>query len=369
VSLSQREPPQPLQRPSKRAEERGVLVQDPAFAHALLLSLRSGLIAVDADGRVAAISAEAARLLGVTPRLGEPVASLLAAQPEVFAQLEAARLGRPAPRSELTLRGPEGEVRTIGYTALPVANGGAAILFRDLTPIERESEQSRLTARLAALGQMAAGLAHEIRNPLASIELLAGLIAREAGAPGVKDLASEISREVGAIEAIVEACLAWVKPEPVQRAPLDLAALVDDALRRALGRAPFAGEVARELDARASGSGDYAMLRSALENLIVNAVQAMSAHERGAPHALAVRVSPLAGERGFALSVEDSGPGVSAELRERIFFPFFTTRANGSGIGLAWVQKAVAAHGGSVSVADRAGGGARFTLHVPEPAS
>ena len=346
-----------------------MLVHDPAFAHALLLSLRTGLIAVDGDGRVAAISAEAARLLSVPSRLGEPVASVLAAQPEVLAQLEAARLGRPAPRSELTLVGPGGELHTIGYTALPVANGGAAVLFRDLTPIERESEQSRLTARLAALGQMAAGLAHEIRNPLASIELLSGLIAREAGGPsGLKDLAGEISREVRAIEATVEACLAWVKPEPVLRAPLELAALVDDALRRALGRAPFAADVARELDPRASGSGDHAMLRAALENLVVNAVQAMSAHERSGPHALAVRVSPLAGARGFAISVEDTGPGVSAELRERIFFPFFTTRASGSGIGLAWVQKAAAAHGGSVSVADRPGGGARFTLYIPEPA-
>ena len=344
-----------------------MLVHDPEFAHALLLSLRSGVIAVDGSGHIAAISAEAARLLGVPARLGEPAASLLATQPEVFAQLEAARLGRPAPRAELTLRGSGGELHTIGYTAVPVANGGAAILFRDLTPIERESEQSRLTARLAALGQMAAGLAHEIRNPLASIELLAGLVARETGDPGaLKELAGEISREVSAIEASVEACLAWVKPEPLQRAPLDLAALVEEALRRALGRAPFAGELAREIDERASGSGDHAMLRAALENLVVNAVQAMSAHARSTPHALAVRVSPLAGAGGFAVSVEDTGPGVSPELRERIFFPFFTTRASGSGIGLAWVQKAVAAHGGSVTVADRPGGGARFTLYVPE---
>jgi signal transduction histidine kinase len=345
-----------------------VLVQDPAFAHALLLSLRTGLVAVDAGGRIAAISAEAARLLGVSPRLGVPVAEALAAHPEVLAQLEAARAGRPAPRAELSVRGPGGEAHTIGYTALPVAAGGAAILFRDLTPIERQSEQVRLTARLAALGQMAAGLAHEIRNPLASIELLAGLVAREAGAaPATKELAEEISREVHAIERTVEACLTWVKPAPAQRAPLAIAALVDDALRRALARTPFAGELVREIDARATGSGDHALLRSALENLVVNAVQAMSAHARPA-HRLVVRAAPLAGG-GFSLDVEDTGPGVSAELRERIFFPFFTTRANGSGIGLAWVQKAVAAHGGSVAVADTPGGGARFTLHVPPEAN
>jgi signal transduction histidine kinase len=342
-----------------------VLVRDPAFAHALLLSLRSGLIAVDGAGRVAAISAEAARLLGVAPGIGERAAEVLAGQPEVLAQLEAARAGRAAPRAELSLRAPGGESHTIGFTALPVASDGAAILFRDLTPIEQQSEQDRLTARLAALGQMAAGLAHEIRNPLASIELLAALAAREPGAsPGLKELAEEISREVHAIEATVEACLTWVKPAPAQRAALDLGALVDEALRRALTRTPFAGEVERAVDARAAGAGDAALLRAALENLIVNAVQAMGAHPRAEGHALRVRAAPLAGG-GFALSVEDTGPGVSVELRERIFFPFFTTRAKGSGMGLAWVQKAVAAHGGSVSVADTPTGGARFTLHVP----
>ncbi len=342
-----------------------MLVQDAAFAHALLLSLRSGVVAVDGGGRVAAISLDAARLLGVPARLGEPAAVLLAGQPEVLAQLEAARAGRPAPRAELTLRGPGGETRTIGFTALPVASGGAAMLFRDLTPLERQSEQERLTGRLAALGQMAAGLAHEIRNPLASIELLAGLVAREAnGQPALKEFAEEISREVHAIESTVEACLAWVRPEPAQRVPLDLATLVDDALRRALARAPFAGAVHRHVDARARGTGDAALLRSALENLLVNAVQAMGAVARPSGHALSVHAAPTA-DGGFSLGVEDTGPGVSPELRERIFFPFFTTRANGSGIGLAWVQKAVAAHGGSVSVADRSGGGARFTLFVP----
>jgi signal transduction histidine kinase len=316
---------------------------------------------------VAAISAEAARLLGVEARLGAPAAEALAAQPEVLAQLEAVRLGRAAPRAELMLRGPGGETHTIGYATLPVVPGGAAILFRDLTPIEQQSEQERLTARLAALGQMAAGLAHEIRNPLASIELLAGLVAREPDASAAqKDLASEISREVQAIEATVEACLAWVKPGPAQRAPLDVAALVDEALRRALARVPFAGEVVRALDARASGAGDAALLRAAFENVIVNALQAMAGHAR-ASHRLMLRIEPLAGG-GFALSVDDTGPGVSPELRERIFFPFFTTRAQGSGIGLAWVQKAVAAHGGSVSVSDSNGGGARFVLHVPAEA-
>jgi signal transduction histidine kinase len=345
----------------------GVLVRDSAFAHALLLSLRSGLVAVDASGRVAAISAEAARLLGITPRLGMPVAEALAGQPEVLAQLEAARAGRGAPRAEISLRDAAGEARTIGFTALPVAAGSAAILFRDLTPIEQQGEQERLQGRLAALGQMAAGLAHEIRNPLASIELLAGLVAREAGErAALKDLAAEISREVHAIAATVETCLAWVRPEPAQRAPLDLGLLADDALRRALARAPFTGEVARDVDPRASGSGDAGLLRSALENLLVNAVQAMNAHARSGGHRLALRVSPLAGGGGFTLEVEDTGPGVSAELRERIFFPFFTTRPAGSGIGLAWVQKAAAAHGGSVSVSDCSGGGARFTLHVPD---
>ncbi len=344
-----------------------MLVQDSAFAHALLVSVRSGVIAVDGAGAIAALSAEGARLLGIPSRLGEPASQALAGQPEVLAQLEAARRGQAAARAELALRGPAGASRTIGFSTLAVAGGGAAMFFRDLTPIERHSEQERLRSRLAALGQMAAGLAHELRNPLAAIELLAGLIGRAAvDDPEQKRLASEISTEVQSLAATIDACLTWVRPEPAQRAPFDPALLIAEALRRARARLPFEGEVEIDVDPRAEAVGDFVQLRGALENLVANALQAMAAHPRAEGHRLALRAAPLeSGERGLSLFVCDTGPGVSTELRERIFFPFFTTRAGGSGIGLAWVQKVAAGHGGSVGLTDRPGGGACFSLHVP----
>jgi signal transduction histidine kinase len=349
------------------ADEERVLVKDSAFAHALLLSLRSGLMAVDGGGRVAAISAEGAKLLGVAPRLGEPVEVVLAEQPEVLAQLTAARAGRAAPRAELTLRGASGALQTIGFTTLPVVGGGAAILFRDLTPLERQSEQERLHGRLAALGQMAAGLAHELRNPLAAIELLAGLLARAGiGEAEQKELAEEISNEVRGLAATVDACLAWVRPEPAQRsAALDVAALLADALRRARAQTPFAGDVALDVEPGLRVDGDGAQLRAALENLIVNAIQAMASAATAREPRIEVRASAWQGGGGVTLSVSDTGPGVSPELRERIFFPFFTTRVGGSGIGLAWVQKVAASHGGSVGVTERPGGGACFAIHLP----
>ncbi len=342
-----------------------MLVQDAAFAHALVLSLRSGLIAVDGAGRIAALSAEGARLLGIEAQLGEPVERALATQPALLAQLAAARGGRLAPRVELTLQDARGEPRTIGFTALPVSGGGAALLFRDLTPIERQGEQERLRARLAGLGQMAAGLAHELRNPLASIELLAGLLKRELGErPEVLELVEEISHEVQTLSATVDTCLAWVRPGVAECAEFSPAELFAETLRRARARVPFAGAVVVQVDPSARGSGDFAQLRSALENLVVNALQAMASHARPEGHRLELRA--LAREpEGLSLLVCDSGPGVPLELRERIFFPFFTTRSGGSGIGLALVQKVAASHGGSVGVSDGAAGGACFALHLP----
>jgi signal transduction histidine kinase len=342
-----------------------VLVQDAAFAHALVLSLRSGLLAVDGAGRIAALSADGARLLGIPARLGDPVETALAAHPAVLAQLAAARGGRLSPRAELSLQDERGEPRTIGFTALPVSGGGAAMLFRDLTPIERQGEQERLRARLAGLGQMAAGLAHELRNPLASIELLAGLLKRDLGSdPGALELIEEISQEVQTLAATVDACLAWVRPGVAECADFDPRELFAEALRRARARVPFDGDVLVSVEPHVRGAGDAAQLQSALENLIVNALQAMAAYPRAAPHRLELRALP--GEpTGLSLLVCDSGPGVSLELRERIFFPFFTTRSGGSGIGLALVQKVAASHGGSVGVSERTGGGACFALHLP----
>ena len=356
------------------------MATDPTeFAGWLVGSLRTGLLAADALGCVTLVSPEAARVLGLgEPRrlVGRAVADVLATQPALCAVLAEGLRGRELPsRAELELAVPgSGESRPIGFTLVTVrdASGtprGAALLFRDLTPFERHDEQERLRDRLAALGQMAAGLAHEIRNPLASIQVLVELLKRGLGdRPDELGLVEEVLGELEALTRIVNGSLAFVRPHAATRAPVQLSELVDEAVRRARARVPFQGAIDVRVPIGLRPSLDAPQLESTLVNLIVNAFEAMRDARGGAKPALWIEATQQAGE--LQLSVADTGPGVPPENRERIFYPFFTTREQGTGVGLAEVHKAVVSHGGSVEVRERAGGGALFVMHLPltEPA-
>lgn len=350
-------------------------LQDPRFAARLVGSLRTGLLGIDRRGGLVALSPEAARILGCPPPhpelLGRPVRTLLEDQPEVADLLESALDGHERPgRAELRLHGDRG--CTIGYTLLPLRDDagrleGAAMLFRDLTPFERRDEQARLHDRLLALGSMAARFAHEVRNPLASVEVLLGLLKRELGdRPEALSLVEELQEELRELAATVSATLAFVRPQAIVREPLDPGVLLREALARARARSPFAGDVALHLAPRLGPlRGDPERLRAVLVELLVNALQAMAG--TGAPaggHRLRISAEPD-GRGAVVFAVADTGPGVPPELRERIFHPFFTTRPDGSGVGLAEVQKVVAAHGGWVDVAGAAGGGAVFRIRLP----
>ncbi len=365
------------------------------FEEWILGSLTSGIVAIDGDGRLVTFNAGAQRILGCSP--GESARALgevLRAQPTIARLLLDTLDGRsPLSRAELVLDGDAGELAsTIGFTLAPVRDGdgsvrGAAMLFRDLTPFEHGDEQERLRERLAALGQMAAGMAHEIRNPLASMEVLAGLLKRRLdGRPEELALLVQLMSELRAVADSVTASLEFVRPVSLVRCAVDPREIVEESLRTASKRVPFAGVIERryapdlpELHA------DPELLRGVVTNLIVNAFEAMSGqalparlelcvHSRvSAPAARPVRVGadgraaapepcPL---REVVISVADAGPGVGEELREKIFYPFFTTKERGSGVGLALAQKVVASHGGVLELESVRGAGATFRVRLP----
>jgi len=344
-----------------------------AFSDWLLGSLRTGLLAVDCESRLVRLSPEAARVLELTDTaspLGRPASEVLAAHPSLVTLLgEALRGHELPPRAELELALAGGrERRPIGFTLVPVRDAGgalrgAALLFRDLTPFERQDEQARLRERLAALGQMAAGLAHEIRNPLASIQVLLELLKRSLTGSGDVELVDETLGELEALTRIVNGSLEFVRPHAAMRAPVEMETLVGEALRRARARVPFEGAVEVAVEPGLAPSLDALQLESVLVNLVANAFEAMRDHPRPEGHRLELAAATVDGE--LRLSVADSGAGVPPENRERIFYPFFTTREQGTGVGLAEVHKAVASHGGSVEVRDRVGGGAVFVIHLP----
>jgi signal transduction histidine kinase len=357
-----------------------VAVADAEFARWLVASLGSGLVAIDGAGRVAACSAEALPLVAAAADpgevLGRPCAELLARHPSLVRALLDAAGGREAPgRAELALEGPE--PRRIGFRVLTVRDpagrpAGAALLFRDLTPFERMDEQERLRERLASLGEMTAQLVHELRNPLAVMEILAGLLERRVHErPEERRLTEELLGEVRRLAGTLTASLEFVKPLPLARASLDPRELCEEALGLALSRVPFAGSLERDFPEAALPRlvADRAELRAALVDLLVNALEALR-DGPVRPARLRVGVCVVAAgqgrEREIVFEVEDSGPGVPPELAERIFFPFFTTKPQGSGIGLAHARKVALQHGGSLELGTPPGGGASFRLRVPE---
>jgi nitrogen-specific signal transduction histidine kinase len=366
-----------------------MVVQDSQVARLLLAALRSGLAAIDAQGRIVALNAPAQVVLGcpagrLESALGRDCREALAAQPAVARLLCEALDGRDRPsRAELAIEAPAGQARrTIGYTlsALRDAEGavaGAAMSFRDLTPYERIGEQERLRGRLAALGHMAADLAHEIRNPLAGMEVLAGLLKRRLeGQPEELALLAELTQELRKLAATVTASLDFVKPVALARASLDAVELLEESLALARARVRFDGQIERAYDEQVPAlCADGEQLGALVTNLIVNALEAMAAAPRPEGHRLELVLhatgarGATAGEDGGAellIAVADTGPGVAPELRERIFYPFFTPKPHGSGVGLAHAQKVVASHGGSIVLhAGESGVGARFEVRLP----
>ena len=379
-------------------------VRDPDFAGWVLGSMRSGLVAVDTAKRLAALNPGAQRILGCpegapAAALGRDAREALRRQPTVAHLLLEGLDGRERPsRAELALE-PTGDrpACTIGFTLTAVrdpAGGvrGAAIFFRDLTPYERMDEQERLRERLAALGEMAAGLAHEIRNPLASMEVLAGLLRRRLeGRPEEQALVGELVGELRALASTVNASLEFVRPLAPARTTVDAVELVEESLALARSRVAFEGAIERDYaEALPFLLADAEQLRAVVTNLLVNALEAMRGDAGSeAPdggHRLRIELraeseeratwavgptgegtdAPLARPaRELVIAVSDSGPGVPAELRERIFYPFFTTKQRGSGIGLAHAQKVMASHGGAIDLESREGEGATFRLRLP----
>jgi signal transduction histidine kinase len=370
------------------SDEPGVPVRDSRYAGWLVDSVRSGLVAIDAQGAVAALNAAGHRMLGcagddAAAVLGRDCREAFAAQPVVVARLLEALDGAERPsRAELTLAARGGRPGlTIGYTIAAVrdaagAVAGTVLQFRDLTPYERSAEQERLRERLAALGEMAAGLAHEIRNPLAGMEILTGLLRRRLQQqPEEVALVSELTAEIRRVAQTVTDSLEFVRPMVLRRDPVDPVELLEESLARARSRVPLDVEVQRDyaetpLTLRADGE----RLESVLTNLIVNAFEAMhGAGSKPACVSLGVRIeTPEAvetpSERAPAelvFTVADTGPGIPDELRERVFYPFFTTKQSGSGVGLAQAQKIVVGHGGRLELSSESGRGSTFRVRLP----
>jgi signal transduction histidine kinase len=233
-------------------------------------------------------------------------------------------------------------------------------LRRSYAELERAQRRIIQGERLAALGEMSAVVAHEVRNPLGVIFNSLGSLRRLVRPTGdAKMLLEIVEEEADRLNRIVGDLLDFARPATpeLRREPLER--VVEDALAAALAPHPPGVEIARELDASLPPVPmDARLVRQAVLNVLVNAVQAM-------PEGGRLTVRTRADDDEAVLEIEDTGPGIPDEVRARIFEPFFTTKASGTGLGLAVVRRIVEGHGGTVVVCSRPGEGTVFGLRLP----
>ncbi len=353
------------------------------FAQWLLDALGSALIAVDAHANLVLLNGEAMHILASQqPEMqaslrdgwrGRPCRKVLAAQPRLCARLLDALGGAECPgRLEMTLESVTSEPATIGYSLATIrdpggAVRGAAIQFRDLTPIERRAARERLRERLVALGEMAAGLAHEIRNPLAAMEISAGLLKRRiVDDPEALALVEDLRGEVGRVAATVHQSLEFVRPVALEPEAAEAVPLLEQSLRVARARSGYGGRIEWDLATppRSPLLVDVDAARAVLTNLLLNAFEALDDGSTKDP-CVVIGAAEASERAEIVIRISDNGPGIPAEQRERVFYPFFTTKQHGSGVGLAMAQKLVAEHGGRLELESEPGAGATFRIHLP----
>ncbi len=348
----------------------------------MVANMRNGVLAIDRGGRLVLINDEACRIFDLPADLdylGQPYPDVFRRHPEIVRLLGGAfELAALPNRAELRLKPAD---MVIGYTISLIrdehdATVGAALFFKDLTHVEQMEERERLRDRLATLGEMAATMAHEIKNPLGAIEVMAGLLRRQV--PDNREaqaLVHDIIGEAKMANAIVQEMLDFVRPVRLQleRASIDEA--LQSAMTLADGKAPR-GAIAVDLQIPSplpSIQGDRHQLAQMFANLLINAYEALNgrgavtlaAHLADSAEAGALLIDGDQPVPTVVVEVRDTGPGVSPELTDKIFNPFFTTKPQGSGLGLAIVRKIVDAHEGRIDVTSIPDRGTCFRVTLP----
>src|SRR4051794_785098 len=354
--------------------------EDRFFRH-IVSSMRNGVIAFRRDGTLALMNADGYRIFGLTPSpddVGRPFADVLCTCPQIIRVLSGAfELSHLPNRAELRLKELD---RVIGYTLSQVKDDdgsaiGAVLFFKDLTQVEQLEERERLRDRLASLGEMAAGIAHELKNPLAGIEVMAGLLRRQVqDSKDAQSLLADILSEAKLANAIVVEMLEFVRPVRLQVERTDLEDVLQQSITMAESKAPRRDVMVQTKiePGLPMIEGDHHQLSQVFTNLIANAFEALDG--RGSI-TISMATAAIEADPAFTgihpptpavlIEVADDGPGVPAELTDRIFNPFFTTKVTGTGLGLAIVRKIIDAHDGRIDVSSTPQTGTKFRVTLP----
>ncbi|MFQ5519791.1 MAG: nitrogen regulation protein NR(II) [Candidatus Methylomirabilia bacterium] len=348
-----------------------------AFKDLIFESLGSGLIALDPAGRITAFNRAAEEITGfaafeVIGRQWQVVFGDGMALEEVWASV-----GDPdyqAVRQELQLRRKDGAEVPLGIAFWPLRSGQGSLmgligLCQDLSQIKQMEQRVRQADRLATVGRLAANIAHEIRNPLASLAGAIEALSKElppGDETGVR-LTDIALRESARLDRIIRDFLEYARPTPLQLVQVNLAEILDEVvLLLEHGPLPPNVKIVRDYGQELSVRVDAQQLRQAIWNLCPNALDAMP---EGGELRIGARIVGHERAQDLEVWVADTGRGIKAEDLAHVFEPFYSTKAEGSGLGLAVVDRVVQEHGGQVEVWSAPGEGTTFTLRLPQMAS
>ena len=346
-----------------------------AFNQFVIDSLLSGLATADAQNRLLTFNRSAMTITGLTgePPIGHQATEVMQLDPSAIETLDEDLQRRRSKRMDYQFARANGTVIDIGLSVarLPLPDGSHGFLytFQDVTEMKRYERAARMQQRLAAVGEMAAGIAHEIRNPLASMSGSMQMLRQELALSGDQaQLMDIVLKESDRLNQTIKSFLAYARPQKAEVTRLDLGTLVRETAML-LRNSPDVGErhaVAVSLpDGEVPVEGDESQLRQILWNLATNGLRAM---RDGGELRLSARNEPPNGGSGYAvLEISDHGVGMSAEELDDIFQPFRGSFGQGTGLGLAIVHRIVTDYGGRVDVRSVPGRGTTFAVRFPSP--
>lgn len=338
-----------------KAEERASSVE--LYNENIIQSVPSGVVSFDQDLKITRINHAALAMLGLNEAetIGRTTGEIFQG---TIREMIAER--KVVVRAETAYTCNSGKRLWIGLALSPLKDSSQAVIghllvFTDLTELKAFQSQKELRDRLSTLGEMSAGIAHELRNPMAVISGYTKILSRKIGEP-LKPAVAAINKEIIVMDRIIADFLTFARPADPVFGSVNLIALLTiciETIQESVQNMRITMDAPPELMIRA----DEVLLRQAFTNLLRNAVEAM-------PEGGGIRISCSQDGESILLTIADTGHGIPDNIRDKIFLPFYTTKERGTGLGLSIVHKIIVSHGGAIS-AESSPQGTRFIIGLP----
>jgi len=362
VTRQLKEKERELERLKSLAEQRAETIE--SYNENILQCVTNGVITFDTECRITTSNKAAEEILGIESRNARGKTCK-----DIFGSGDISRLIKetldrklPSMRMEATIDGPAGRIWLGFNTALLTDSTGAGLgvilSFSDLTEVKRLQEQMELRERLTALGEMSAGIAHELRNPMAVITGYLNLLSKKTP-PADQKIIRDVVAEINGMNRIIDDLLTFARPASLNRVKVNVKEMLEGCLSNVL-QAKDAGtriKAVLKLD-DVETTIDEGLMKQAFVNLFQNAVEAIPGE--------GVITLEAGGGNKLTIIVRDTGTGIPRDKIKKIFLPFFTTKDRGVGLGLALAHKIILSHGGRIEAESTEGKGTAFTVTLPK---